>query len=302
MLILIATAHRRTSAASPSFVARPAAAPKPRPRRRCSPAPLRDRAALLLAPVSPSRSRQCHAGAPAGAPARPSRALQAPPAVRTPAFAALATHRTPCGAAAATPQLGADTPPPAAPPQQQQQQAGADGVLLLPARLDGGHGGLHDLHGQGQARERGPDQVRLQQRHLVGVRAPLRPGARLRLGQRGPLRCRAPPQRGQTLGLLLARSLGAGPRRARLAAVPLAQPAPRQPAGQPASQPPCASPRTTTHPCPAPLPGRFHVDDMSSAHVYLRLPDGVTIDSIPAGPLEDCAQLVKQNSIQGARR
>jgi hypothetical protein len=43
----------------------------------------------------------------------------------------------------------------------------------------------------------------------------------------------------------------------------------------------------------------FHVDDLSSAHVYLRLPDGATMDDIPEDTLEDCAQLVKQNSIQG---
>jgi predicted ribosome quality control (RQC) complex YloA/Tae2 family protein len=45
----------------------------------------------------------------------------------------------------------------------------------------------------------------------------------------------------------------------------------------------------------------FHVDNLSSAHVYLRLPDGVKMEEIPAETLEDCAQLVKQNSIQGAR-
>ncbi|KAK4388870.1 Coiled-coil domain-containing protein 25 [Sesamum angolense] len=44
---------------------------------------------------------------------------------------------------------------------------------------------------------------------------------------------------------------------------------------------------------------RFHVDKMSSAHVYLRLNKGQTIDDIPEGVLEDCAQLVKANSIQG---
>jgi uncharacterized protein YdbL (DUF1318 family) len=43
----------------------------------------------------------------------------------------------------------------------------------------------------------------------------------------------------------------------------------------------------------------FHVDKMSSAHVYLRLKDGETIDSIPEDVLEDCAQLVKHNSIEG---
>lgn len=45
--------------------------------------------------------------------------------------------------------------------------------------------------------------------------------------------------------------------------------------------------------------GRFHVDDLSSAHVYLRLPVGRSIDDISADTLEDCAQLVKANSIQG---
>ncbi|KAH9799728.1 NFACT-R 1 domain-containing protein [Citrus sinensis] len=43
----------------------------------------------------------------------------------------------------------------------------------------------------------------------------------------------------------------------------------------------------------------FHVDKMSSAHVYLRLHKGQTIDDISEGVLEDCAQLVKANSIQG---
>ncbi|XP_033110072.1 coiled-coil domain-containing protein 25-like [Anneissia japonica] len=43
----------------------------------------------------------------------------------------------------------------------------------------------------------------------------------------------------------------------------------------------------------------FHVDKLSSAHVYLRLPKNQTIDDIPAAVLEDCAQLVKANSIQG---
>jgi NFACT protein RNA binding domain len=38
---------------------------------------------------------------------------------------------------------------------------------------------------------------------------------------------------------------------------------------------------------------RFHVDDLSSAHVYLRLPEGTDIDAIPAETLEDCCQLVR---------
>ena len=44
------------------------------------------------------------------------------------------------------------------------------------------------------------------------------------------------------------------------------------------------------------------MDDLSSAHVYLRLPEGTGMDDIPEYTLEDCCQLVKQNSIQGARR
>ncbi|KAL1834650.1 hypothetical protein ACET3Z_004301 [Daucus carota] len=43
----------------------------------------------------------------------------------------------------------------------------------------------------------------------------------------------------------------------------------------------------------------FHVDKMSSAHVYVRLHKFQGIDDISEGLLEDCAQLVKANSIQG---
>jgi hypothetical protein len=42
------------------------------------------------------------------------------------------------------------------------------------------------------------------------------------------------------------------------------------------------------------------VDNLSSAHVYLRLPKGRTMEDIDAEALEDCAQLVKANSIEGA--
>lgn len=41
------------------------------------------------------------------------------------------------------------------------------------------------------------------------------------------------------------------------------------------------------------------MDNLSSAHVYLRLPEGKTIADIPEETLEDCCQLVKANSIQG---
>ncbi|KAG5221427.1 Coiled-coil domain-containing protein [Salix suchowensis] len=42
----------------------------------------------------------------------------------------------------------------------------------------------------------------------------------------------------------------------------------------------------------------FHVDKLSSAHVYLRMPDGMSWESIPEDLLNDCAQLVKANSIE----
>merc|ERR1711862_596839 len=41
----------------------------------------------------------------------------------------------------------------------------------------------------------------------------------------------------------------------------------------------------------------FHVDKLSSAHVYLRLHEGETLDDVPMSVIEDCAQLVKANSI-----
>lgn len=45
----------------------------------------------------------------------------------------------------------------------------------------------------------------------------------------------------------------------------------------------------------------FHVDKLSSAHVYLRMPKGTTIEGIPKDVLIDCVQLVKNNSIQGCK-
>jgi len=45
----------------------------------------------------------------------------------------------------------------------------------------------------------------------------------------------------------------------------------------------------------------FHVDELSSAHVYLRVPRGESWEEVPEGVLEDCVQLVKQNSIQGCK-
>ncbi|XP_075165372.1 coiled-coil domain-containing protein 25 [Haematobia irritans] len=43
----------------------------------------------------------------------------------------------------------------------------------------------------------------------------------------------------------------------------------------------------------------FHVHNYSSAHVYLRLEKGQTIDTIPQDVITDAVQLVKANSIQG---
>lgn len=41
------------------------------------------------------------------------------------------------------------------------------------------------------------------------------------------------------------------------------------------------------------------MDKLSSAHVYLRMHKGQTMEMITPELLEDCAQLVKANSIQG---
>ena len=43
----------------------------------------------------------------------------------------------------------------------------------------------------------------------------------------------------------------------------------------------------------------FHVDKLSSAHVYLRPPRGMSVEDIPQAAITDCVQLVKANSIQG---
>ncbi|ORY74872.1 hypothetical protein BCR37DRAFT_395720 [Protomyces lactucae-debilis] len=46
----------------------------------------------------------------------------------------------------------------------------------------------------------------------------------------------------------------------------------------------------------------FHVDNLSSAHVYLRLRAGESWESIPEDLLKDCAQLTKANSIEGCKK
>ncbi|VDO11034.1 unnamed protein product [Rodentolepis nana] len=46
----------------------------------------------------------------------------------------------------------------------------------------------------------------------------------------------------------------------------------------------------------------FHVDKLSSAHIYLRLREGETLDDVPEAVIQDCAQLCKQNSIQGCKQ
>ncbi|KAI0378329.1 DUF814-domain-containing protein [Hypomontagnella monticulosa] len=46
----------------------------------------------------------------------------------------------------------------------------------------------------------------------------------------------------------------------------------------------------------------FHVDKLSSAHIYLRLNEGDTWDDIPQDLLTDLAQLTKANSIEGNKK
>ncbi|KAH6850959.1 coiled-coil domain-containing protein 25 [Chaetomium sp. MPI-CAGE-AT-0009] len=46
----------------------------------------------------------------------------------------------------------------------------------------------------------------------------------------------------------------------------------------------------------------FHVDKLSSAHIYLRLREGETWDNIPEELITDLAQLTKANSIEGNKK
>ena len=46
----------------------------------------------------------------------------------------------------------------------------------------------------------------------------------------------------------------------------------------------------------------FHVEGISSAHVYLRLPEDVEWDAIPPVVMKFCSQLVKNNSIEGCKK
>ena len=50
----------------------------------------------------------------------------------------------------------------------------------------------------------------------------------------------------------------------------------------------------------APNP-QFHADNLSSAHIYLRLQEGQTWNTIPTALIEDCAQLTKAGSIEGRK-
>ncbi|KAK0740988.1 hypothetical protein B0T18DRAFT_393697 [Schizothecium vesticola] len=50
------------------------------------------------------------------------------------------------------------------------------------------------------------------------------------------------------------------------------------------------------------LSRQFHVDKLSSAHIYLRLRDGETWDNIPEELLTDLGQLTKANSIEGNKK
>ena len=46
----------------------------------------------------------------------------------------------------------------------------------------------------------------------------------------------------------------------------------------------------------------FHVDALSSAHVYVRLPPGQGMDDLTPEMVEECCQLVKANSIEGCKK
>ncbi|KAL8908693.1 MAG: hypothetical protein Q9207_000661 [Kuettlingeria erythrocarpa] len=46
----------------------------------------------------------------------------------------------------------------------------------------------------------------------------------------------------------------------------------------------------------------FHADNLSSAHVYLRLKPGQEWENLPVALVEDCAQLTKANSIEGNKK
>ncbi|KXH49555.1 hypothetical protein CSIM01_03843 [Colletotrichum simmondsii] len=67
---------------------------------------------------------------------------------------------------------------------------------------------------------------------------------------------------------------------------------------------------TESHSTSLTNPQKFHVDKLSSAHIYLRLPDPkdpstttpMTWDAIPEPLLTDLAQLTKANSIEGNKK
>jgi hypothetical protein len=49
-----------------------------------------------------------------------------------------------------------------------------------------------------------------------------------------------------------------------------------------------------------PTSDQFHVDKLSSAHIYLRMQPGQTWDNLPEQLVMDLAQLTKANSIEGS--
>jgi len=46
----------------------------------------------------------------------------------------------------------------------------------------------------------------------------------------------------------------------------------------------------------------FHADNLSSAHIYVRLPEGEDWENMSKELLVDCAQLTKANSIEGNKK
>lgn len=49
-------------------------------------------------------------------------------------------------------------------------------------------------------------------------------------------------------------------------------------------------------------PSQFHVDKLSSAHIYLRMEEGQDWDKLPEDLVTDLAQLTKANSIEGNKK
>ena len=70
---------------------------------------------------------------------------------------------------------------------------------------------------------------------------------------------------------------------------------PKKPTSPSSNPPPQKTPKDINHPPPQ----QFHADNLSSAHIYLRLTPEQKWDDLPKELVEECAQLTKANSIEG---